>query len=67
MHFEHYQFFSAPSFISGMSRVLDIGATFTEYNSSNDPDTNAIYNDWFVVGEDLRKVCSNGKKEKREE
>ncbi len=48
--------FARPSFIGGMSRVLDLGATLTEYNRSkteNEADLKAIASDWRAVGVDI--------------
>lgn len=62
--------FATNSFISGMGRVLDIGATRQKitYNSSDTPeeaDFKAIENDWNIVGEDLwRAVIDFDKKQK---
>jgi hypothetical protein len=49
--------FAEPSFTEGMSRVLDLGCTLQEYNSSKteqEADIEAIKNDWRAVGDDLR-------------
>ena len=59
-----YFLFSNPSFISGMSRVLDLGSTLNEYNStltSNMADYLAISSDWEVVGKDLREAVKSYK------
>jgi hypothetical protein len=48
--------FARPSFLSGMASVLDVGATFTEYNESKDgteADKRAIASDWTVTGKDI--------------
>ncbi len=48
--------FAQPSFLSGAARVLDLGGTFDEYNSSDTPeeaDARALWGDWKVVGENL--------------
>lgn len=48
--------FAEPSFVEGMSRVLDVGCTIQEYNTSeteNKADIEALKNDWRAVGEDL--------------
>jgi hypothetical protein len=45
-----------PSFLSGVCRILDLGATFNVYNSSRTPDEadlRAVYADWKVVGDDI--------------
>ena len=59
--------FAMPSFISGMGKAIDLGATMTQYNFSGIPeeaDAVAIYNDWLAVGNDmreaLRKYSRNG-------
>ncbi len=49
--------FATPSFIEGISRVLDLGATLQKYNDSKtelEADTNALKSDWQSVGEDLK-------------
>lgn len=51
--------FAVPSFLSGFGRVLDLGGAFDSYNISPTPeiaDSRAIFADWLVVGEDLRKT-----------
>lgn len=51
--------FARPSFLSGMARVLDLGATFDTYNRSSTPaeaDSIAIYNDFKAIGDDLRRA-----------
>jgi len=48
--------FAQPSFLSGMARVLDMGATFDEYNTSPTgeyADAVALLNDFRAVGADL--------------
>jgi hypothetical protein len=48
--------FACPSFASGAARVLDLGGTFDEYNSSptpDDADAQALWSDWAVVGQDM--------------
>lgn len=48
--------FAQPSFLSGMARVLDMGATFDEYNDSPTEqyaDSIAILNDFRAVGGDM--------------
>ena len=52
-----YFLFSNPSLISGMARVLDLGCTLDEYNTSVTPemaDYLAMASDWEAVGKDLR-------------
>ncbi|MFD1548207.1 hypothetical protein [Levilactobacillus fuyuanensis] len=48
--------FAMPSFIRGAARVLDLGATTDEYNTSDnerEADTNALHSDWKAVGNDM--------------
>ena len=47
--------YARPSFWEGMARVMDIGSTLNEYNSSGDPDTTALLMDWLVVGQTMRQ------------
>jgi len=54
--------FAKPSFIEGMSRLLDLGGTLQEYNSSESEqkaDIKEIKNDWRAVGDDLRFSVSS--------
>ena len=54
--------FANPSFLEGMSRVLDLGATLQEYNTSNteqEADTEALKNDWRAIGDDLKFSIKN--------
>ena len=49
--------FANPSFITGMAKILDIGATFDVYNENITPkeaDYRAILSDWYAVGDELR-------------
>ena len=55
--------FARPSFIEGMSRVLDLGSTLQQYNSSDteeEADSEALKNDWRAVGDDLKFSIENG-------
>ncbi len=48
--------FATPSFLEGLARTLDLGATLDEYNSSITPeqaDFLALKNDWEVIGNDF--------------
>jgi hypothetical protein len=48
--------FARPSFLEGLARSIDLGATLDEYNQSVTPeqaDLIAIRNDWEMVGEDI--------------
>lgn len=49
--------FAEPSFVEGMSRVVDLGATLQEYNTSeteHQADIEALRSDWQTVGKDLK-------------
>ncbi len=51
--------FARPSFIEGVIRTIDLGATLDEYNqsvTSELADFIAIRNDWGVIGEDIFMV-----------
>ena len=48
--------FATPSFMTGVARALDIGATFDEYTQDNTPkeaDFWSLWSDWYAVGDDL--------------
>ena len=54
--------FAEPSFIEGMSRVIDLGGTLQEYNTSeteNKADMEALRSDWRAVGDDLKFSIKN--------
>lgn len=51
--------YANPSAWSGAARVLDIGATFDDYNDApteHEADLLAIASDWYAVGADLHRV-----------
>ena len=53
--------FAMPSFLCGVSRLLDLGGTFNSYNQGvtpEDADTVATCADWLVVGNDLQLSIS---------
>ncbi len=57
--------FARPSFLTGVARVFDLGATLSQhsYNDWSDgdrADAAAIASDWGVVGDDLRLAMSQG-------
>ena len=61
-----FRLYAEPTFISGMARVLDIGATLHEFNYSTTPelaDIEAIRSDWEAVGNDLRVAIDTVKTE----
>lgn len=48
--------FVMPGFLSGAAQVLDLGGTFTQFNTSRTPeeaDMKALAADWGVVSDDL--------------
>ena len=54
--------FSNPSFLEGLARTIDLGATLDEYNASLTPeqaDLIAIRNDWEVIGDDILFAIRN--------
>jgi len=58
--------FSIPSFLSGVARIFDLGATFSDYNESSSPyeaDYNAIYLDWLMTGKDIENSVKKNKGE----
>lgn len=60
--------FASPSFVEGVSRVLDMGNTLGEYNcspSGEAADAYALLADWRAVGEDLRQAIRQWKSENR--
>ncbi len=49
--------FARPSFIEGAARLLDLGVTMQQYNTSRtdtEADIKAMRNDWRTVGNDLK-------------
>ena len=55
-------------FISGVSRTLDIASTRNKrvYNTSqsgDEADKKAIFNDWYMIGNDIRGAYEQFKKE----
>jgi hypothetical protein len=51
--------FARPSFLEGMSRLLDVGNTLDEYNRSPTPeqaDATALACDWRRVGLDIHEA-----------
>ena len=54
--------FARPSFVEGMARVLDMGGTLNEYNTSpsgEEADAIAIWSDWAAIGQDMRAVMGD--------
>jgi hypothetical protein len=53
--------FATPSVLSGVSRTLDLGATFDSYNESASEalaDTRALLADWAAVGNSLTNAAA---------
>ena len=53
--------FATPSLLEGMARTLDLGGTFTSYNtarSAAEADFLALRSDWRAVGEDFDTVLA---------
>jgi hypothetical protein len=49
--------FAKPSFVEGISRILDLGNTLQKYNTSEneiEADARALKSDWEVIGNDLK-------------
>ncbi|HIJ54505.1 MAG TPA: hypothetical protein HPQ03_00100 [Deltaproteobacteria bacterium] len=61
--------YARPTFISGVSRVMDLGNTLNEYNSTFLPsvaDYYAIKSDWIMVGSDIQAgISAYDEKEKQ--
>lgn len=59
--------FACPSFIEGIARVMDLGATMQVYNDSKtekEADFNALKKDWEAVGEDVVFAAKQYEREK---
>jgi len=53
--------YARPSLVEGVSRILDLGGTLSVYNCSPSPeeaDFNALYSDWYAVGDDVKTAMS---------
>ncbi len=58
--------FATPSFLGGMARCIDLGATQTVYNEAPTEDIadwNALMADWNAVGSDMHDAINTFKKE----
>ncbi len=54
-----FNLFARPSFIEGISRVFDFGATLQMYNYSKGEkkaDSRALNSDWRMVGQDIESA-----------
>lgn len=52
--------FALPTFVGGLARTLDIGATYSKYNvsrSAAEADAKALASDWGVAVGDFRQVA----------
>jgi hypothetical protein len=52
--------FAQPSFASGVGSTIDLWGQMAEYNTSATPaeaDSNAIFADWAVVGQDISSAA----------
>lgn len=59
MNFNGILLTARPSFVEGLARIVDIGGTLNEYNTSlsnTQADYLAIAADWQAVGYAIRKV-----------
>ena len=53
--------FAFPRCLYGIARLVDLGATFDEYNKSSsgqEADARAIYSDWLATGKDIRRALN---------
>ncbi len=60
--------FARPHCLYGIARLVDLGATFDEYNTSStdeEADARAIYSDWLSAGKDIRVALDQLEKENR--
>lgn len=51
--------FPTPSFLIGMGSVFNIAGNYYKFNYSNsnkEADSKAIFSDWKIVGQDLKKA-----------
>jgi hypothetical protein len=54
--------FAEPSLVEGIARIIDIGGTLQEYNSSlspNQADALALASDWCVIGADMKQAMQS--------
>ena len=61
--------YATPSFLEGFARALDIGDTFTQYNtmdSAREADFLALRSDWRAIGEDLDTALAQYEDEEQE-
>ena len=61
-HTLSFYLFAEPSFLEGMARTVDLGATLQAYNdlpTPNEADAAALLSDWATTGEDLRSAMAD--------
>lgn len=59
---KEYSLFACPSFLDGLSRVLDIAGLYDDYNyslSGEMADKRAIMADWNAIGNDILFACNS--------
>ena len=59
--------FARPTFLEGMARIFDLGATMQIYNNSKTEagaDLKAIGHDWLSVGNDIVSAAGKYEQEK---
>lgn len=57
-----------PSFLSGMSRTLDLRGVFDDYNYSLTPeqaDQIALFLDWYITSQDMQSALKAYERERR--
>ncbi len=61
--------YATPSFLEGFARVLDIGDTFTTYNTfadAREADFLALRSDWRAIGEDFDNALAEYEDDEQE-
>ena len=61
MHLSTSYLYARPSFVEGVSRLIDFGNTLQQYNISlnhNQADALALYFDWLAIGNDLTNAMN---------
>lgn len=64
--YRSFYLFSRPSFVGGVSRLMDFGSTLRIYNESlsiEEADEKALYLDWKAIADDLRTALKQYKAE----
>lgn len=62
--------FARPSVLEGVARLIDVGGTLNEYNTSSTPgqsDARALRSDWLAVGADLEQAIETFEREQSQE